>query len=149
MARWGYLGNGGPDGKGVMLLTVTAFYAGLLALWIMALGFEVSRRRRRHDVSRGDGEVPELARAIRAHGNACEYIPIALIVLALSEGMGAPALLLHLAGIMLIAGRVMHGAYFLSGARRLNLRFVGMMLTGVVIGGLGLALVWQALLTFF
>ena len=132
-----------------MLLTVTAFYAGLMALWIMALGFEVSRRRRRHDVSWGDGDVPELAQAIRAHANACEYIPIALIVLGLSEGLGAPALLLHLAGLMLVAGRVMHGAYFLAGARRFKLRFVGMMLTGVMVGGLGLALVWQALLAFF
>lgn len=132
-----------------MLLTVTAFYAGLMALWIMALGFEVSRRRRRHDVSWGDGEVPELSQAIRAHGNACEYIPVALIVLGLSEGLGAPALLLHLAGAMLVAGRVMHGAYFLTGARWFRLRFVGMMLTAVMIGGLGLALVWQALLAFF
>lgn len=132
-----------------MLLAVTSFYAGLMALWIMGLGFEVSRRRRRHDVSYGDGGVPELVQAIRAHANACEYIPIALIVMALSEGMGAPPLLLHVAGAMLVVGRVMHGAYFLAGARRFNLRFFGMMLTGVMIGGLGLALVWQALLAFF
>lgn len=132
-----------------MLLTVTAFYAGLMAIWIAALGFEVARRRRRHDVSWGGGEVPELEQAIRAHGNACEYIPIALIVLGLSEGLGAPVLLLHLAGVMLVAGRLMHGIYFLAGARRFRLRLVGMMLTWVMIGGLGLALVWQGLLAFF
>jgi hypothetical protein len=131
-----------------MLLTVTAFYAGLMALWLMVLGFEVSRRRRRHDVSYGTGGVTELEQAIRAHANACEYIPIALIVMGLAEGMGAPALLLHAAGLMLAAGRVMHGAYFLAGARRFRLRFVGMMLTVVTIGGLALALVVQALLAF-
>lgn len=132
-----------------MLLTVTAFYAGLMALWLVGLGFEVSRRRRRHDVSYGTGGVPELEHAVRAHANACEYVPIGLIVLGLAEGMGAPALLLHIAGVMLLAGRVMHGAYFLAGARVFNLRFLGMMLTVVMIGGLGLALVVQALMAFF
>lgn len=131
-----------------MLLTVTAFYAGLMALWLMALGFEVSRRRRRHDVSYGTGGVAELEQAVRAHANACEYVPIALIVMGLAEGLGAPAPLLHAAGVMLAAGRVMHGAYFLAGARRFRLRFVGMMLTVVMIGGLALALVVQALLAF-
>lgn len=131
-----------------MWLTVTAFYAGLMALWIAALGLEVARRRRRHDVSWGDGGVVELAQAIRAHGNACEYIPIALIVLGLSEGMAAPALLLHIAGAMLLAGRVMHGAYYLTGARRFSLRLMGMMLTWAMIGALALALVGQAFLSF-
>ncbi|HUF85743.1 MAG TPA: MAPEG family protein [Thermohalobaculum sp.] len=132
-----------------MLLAVTAFYAGLMALWLVALGFEVSRRRRRHDVSYGDGGVAELEQAVRAHANACEYVPIALIVMGLAEGMGAPGWLLHLAGLMLVAGRGMHGAYFLAGARRFRLRFTGMMLTVVMIGGLGLALVLQALLALF
>ena len=132
-----------------MLLTVTAFYAGLMALWLVGLGFEVSRRRRRHGVSYGTGGVVELEHAMRAHANASEYVPIALIVLGLAEGMGAPVLLLHLTGLMLVAGRLMHGAYFLAGARRFNLRFFGMMLTVVMIGGLSLALVWQALLAFF
>lgn len=132
-----------------MLLIVTSFYAGLMALWLVGLGFEVSRRRRRHDVSWGDGGVVELEQAIRAHANACEYIPIALIIMGLAEGLGAPAWLLHVTGLMLVAGRVMHGAYFLAGARRFQLRFIGMMLTVTMIGGLGLALVWQALAGFF
>lgn len=132
-----------------MLLTVTSFYAGLMALWLVGLGFEVSRRRRRHDVSYGDGGVLELQYAVRAHANACEYVPIALIVMGLAEGMGAPAWLLHFTGLMLVVGRGMHGAYFLSGAERFNLRFIGMMLTVVMIGGLALSLVWQALLAFF
>ena len=132
-----------------MLLAVTAFYAGLMALWLVGLGFEVSRRRRRHGVSYGGGGIPELEHAVRAHANACEYVPVALIVLSLAEGMGAPALLLHVSGLMLVVGRVLHGAYFLGGAKRVNLRFFGMMLTVVMIGGLALALIWQAVLAFF
>ena len=131
-----------------MLLTVTAFYAGVMALWLLGLGFEVSRRRRRHDVLVGSAGVTELEQAIRAHANACEYVPIALIVLGLAEGMGAPAWLLHVSGLMLVAGRGMHGAYYLGGAEHMRLRSAGMMLTVVVIGGLGLSLVVQSVTAF-
>ena len=128
-----------------MSLPVTALYAGLMGLWLLGLGFEVMRRRRRHDVSIGDGGVRELELAMRAHGNACEYVPIALIVLALAEGMGAPGWVLHLSGLMLVAGRLIHGGHFLAGARRLNLRIAGMLLTIGMIGGLALGLVSHAL----
>ena len=92
-----------------MSLPVTALYAGLMGLWLLALGFEVMRRRRRHDVSTGDGGVRELELAMRAHGNACEYVPVALILLGLAEGLGAPGWVLHLFGLMLVAGRLIHG----------------------------------------
>ncbi|MFQ5565762.1 MAG: MAPEG family protein [Paracoccaceae bacterium] len=126
-------------------LPVTALYAGLMGLWLLGLGFEVMRRRRRHDVSVGDGGVRALELAMRAHGNACEYVPIALILLALAEGMGAPGGVLHLFGLMLVAGRLIHGGYFLAGARRLNLRILGMLLTVGMIGMVALGLVFHAL----
>ena len=43
-----------------MPLPVTALYAGLMGLWLLGLGFVVVRRRRRHDVSVGDGGVRAL-----------------------------------------------------------------------------------------
>ena len=128
-----------------MPLPVTALYAGLMGLWLLGLGFAVMRRRRHHDVSVGDGGVRELELAVRAHGNACEYVPVALILLGLSEGMGAPAWVLHVFGLMLVTGRLMHGAYFLSGARRLNVRIAGMLMTVAMIGALALGLVFHAL----
>ena len=128
-----------------MSLPVTALYAGLMGLWLLGLGFEVMRRRRRHDVSTGDGGVRDLELAMRAHGNACEYVPVALILLGLAEGMGAPGWVVHLFGLMLVAGRLIHGGYFLAGARRLNLRILGMMLTIGMIGAVALGLVFHAL----
>jgi uncharacterized membrane protein YecN with MAPEG domain len=128
-----------------MPLPVTALYAGLMGLWLLALGFEVMRRRRRHDVSVGDGGVGALELAVRAHGNACEYVPVALILLGLAEGMGAPGWVLHVFGLMLVAGRLLHGGYFLAGAQRLNIRIVGMLLTVGMIGALALGLVFPAL----
>ena len=128
-----------------MPLTVTALYAGLMGLWLIGLGFAVVRRRRRHQVSTGDGGVRELELAIRAHGNACEYVPVALILLGLAEGMGAPGWVLHLFGLMLVAGRLLHGGYFLTGARRMSLRVLGMQLTVGMIVVLALGLVFHAL----
>ncbi len=128
-----------------MSLPVTALYAGLMGLWLLGLGFEVMRRRRRHGVSTGDGGVRELELAMRAHGNSCEYVPLALILLALAEGMGAPGWVVHLFGLMLVAGRLIHGGYFLAGARRLNLRIMGMLLTVGMIGAAALGLVFHAL----
>lgn len=126
-------------------LPVSALYAGLLGLWLMYLTWEVSRRRRRHDVSLGSGGVPELERGIRAHGNAAETVPLGLILLMLAEGMGAPHWGLHLAGAMLVVGRVMHGVHFLAGHRRLAFRFWGMVLTIVPIIFLALGLIGHAL----
>jgi len=136
-----------PSEKGTktMSLPATALYAGLMGLWLLALGFEVIRRRRRHDVSVGTGGVGELELAMRAHGNACEYVPIALILLGLSEGMGAPGWVVHLFGLMLVAGRLLHGSYFLAGARAMKLRVVGMQLTVGMIGAVALGLVFHAL----
>ena len=128
-----------------MPLPITALYAGLMGLWLLALGFEVVRRRRRHQVSVGDGGVRELELAMRAHGNASEYVPIALILLGLSEGLGAPVWVLHVFGLMLVAGRLLHGGYFLTGARRMPLRVLGMQLTVGVIGVLALGLVFHSL----
>lgn len=126
-------------------MVVTAFYAGLMGLWLLLLGFQVVRVRRRHDVSTGDGGVRDLELAIRAHGNACEYIPIALILMALAESMAAPGWVLHLSGLMLVAGRLLHGGYFLAGARRLNFRVTGMLLTVGMIGALAFGVTFHAL----
>ena len=128
-----------------MSLPVTALYAGLMGLWLLGLGFEVMRRRRRHHVPGGDGGVPALELAMRAHGNACEYVPVALILLGLAEGLGAPGWVLHLFGLVLVAGRLLHGVYFLTGARRMILRVLGMQLTVGMIGAVALGLVFHAL----
>jgi uncharacterized membrane protein YecN with MAPEG domain len=126
-------------------MTTTALYAGLMGLWMLFLGFAVIRLRRRHDVSVGHGGVEGLALAIRAHGNACEYIPVALILMGLAESLGTPGWVLHGCGVTLAAGRLMHGSYFLTGARRLSVRIAGMLLTIGVIGTLAMGVIFHAL----
>lgn len=59
-------------------------------------------------VAYGDGGFSELQSAIRIHGNAVEYIPVALVLLLFMEMNGAETWMVHICGIILIAGRLMH-----------------------------------------
>ena len=56
---------------------VSALYAVLSALLLMKFSFDVVRLRMQYRVAYGDGGFSELQSAIRIHGNAVEYIPIA------------------------------------------------------------------------
>lgn len=93
-----------------MALTISLFYAGLLTLIYLALSLQVVRLRRSLQVGLGTGGHEELDRATRAHANFGEYVPLALLLLALIEaGTAAPAWLVHTLGLILLIGRVMHG----------------------------------------
>lgn len=128
-----------------MTLPVTAVYAGLLTFWIIYLAARVGGARRRHGVSLGDGGVTELLHACRAHGNAVETVPLALLLMALAEAIGAPPVALHPLGVALVAGRVIHGLYFFRGASELALRAIGMGLTVLATALLALGLLAHGL----
>jgi len=87
---------------------VSALYAGLVGILLLALAARVSRLRRRHAVGLGDGGQKDLQRAIRAHGNAVEWAVPAILLLLIAELNGAGTLLLHGCGIATVAGRVLH-----------------------------------------
>lgn len=110
------------------MVHITLIYAGLLGLLFLGLSAWVVRRRAQFGVMIGQGEAPELLAAIRAHGNFAEYVPLTLLLMALSEMAGASALLLHAGGIMLLVGRVLH-AIGIQIPRAPNVpRFVGTLL---------------------
>lgn len=85
-----------------------AFWVALHILLLLILSALVVGLRQKHKVALGDDGIPELARAIRAFGNASEYIPAglaAIIVLSLVEARPLPV---HVVGLTLFAGRVAH-----------------------------------------
>ncbi len=128
-----------------MMLSVTPLYAGLLGLMLIALAVHTIRARMRAKVSIGDGGDKALSQAIRAHGNFTEYAPMGLILLALVEMQGAPALALHLLGALLVLGRAAH-AFGLTRANTLHpARGLGMMLTFTSIALASLGLIAHAL----
>ncbi|MBH1929021.1 MAPEG family protein [Serratia rubidaea] len=87
---------------------VSALYVVLGALLLIKLSYDVVKLRMQYRVAYGDGGFYELQTAIRVHGNAVEYIPIAAILLVLMEMNGAEVWLIHLSGLLLIAGRLVH-----------------------------------------
>lgn len=125
-------------------LAATAIYAGLNALILVWLSFEIIARRRARTISIGDGGDAKLAKLMRGHANAVETIPIALLLMMLAEMMGAPGAALHTAGIALTAGRMMHALHF-TGRAHFRLRQLGMLLSILVIALLALGLIAHGL----
>jgi len=110
-------------------MPITALYAGVLAFVFVVLSFRTIGARRAAKVEIGDGSDRELLRRMRVHANFAEYVPIALILMALAETTKAHPLLLHGIGIALLAGRIVH-AYALSQSPHiLPLRVAGMVAT--------------------
>ena len=69
----------------MVTLVVTPVYAGILAFMYLYLAFAVIRRRYRDHISLGDGGDASFLRTMRAHGNFAEYVPIALLLMAMAE----------------------------------------------------------------
>lgn len=113
---------------------ISSIYAGILALLIVWLSLNVIKLRRSKKVILGDGGETDLQYAIRAQGNATEYIPICLILLVLLELSGINIWLLHLGGIAIIMGRLLHAKGLLS--QSLSIRVLGMQFTFFTIIGL-------------
>ena len=90
------------------MLPITAFYAALLAVLFLVLSVRVIGWRREERTEPVRGEDAELIRRVRAQANFAEYAPLTLLLMALAEGLTTPSFLLHLAGLLLLAGRVLH-----------------------------------------
>ncbi|MDQ0466934.1 putative membrane protein YecN with MAPEG domain [Caulobacter ginsengisoli] len=110
-----------------------ALWVGLNLLLILILSLLVVRQRQKHRVNLGDDGILELSQAIRALGNATEYIPAGLagiLVLALT-GTPAAAVLVHVAGFLLFSGRVVHAVGLSNSAGASFARTIGMLATWV------------------
>jgi uncharacterized membrane protein YecN with MAPEG domain len=115
-------------------MPITAFYASLLAFLFLLLSARVIVQRRDDRVELGANDSSELFRRARVHANFAEYVPMALLLLALTESLKAPTSVIHLLAICLVAGRLLH-AYGLSQTPHiLKWRTIGMVLTLTVIG---------------
>jgi uncharacterized protein len=81
---------------------------------------------------------------MRVHSNFAEYAPFTLLPMALAESLNSWTWLMHLTGLMLLAGRVTH-AYGVSQPRE-NFRFrvVGMAMTHIAIGLAAATCVYEA-----
>lgn len=68
---------------------ITALYASILATLMIWLSIQVIKQRRSAKVAYADGGVNALQVARSAQGNAMDYIPITLFLMAMVEFNGA------------------------------------------------------------
>ena len=118
-----------------MGLSASIVYAAALALVFLALSARVVLLRRRLKVGVGSGGHEVLTRAMRAHGNFAEYVPLALVLLMLVEaGTAAGTLIVHALGLTLLVGRLLHGFFGLNRSAGYSAgRFGGTVLTWLMI----------------
>lgn len=91
-----------------MILPITLTIAAASALLAIWLGVRVSRLRRQHHISIGDGGNETVAARMRAHANFAEYTPLFLILLGLVElAVGSESWLWGVA-ILFVLGRLAH-----------------------------------------
>lgn len=117
-----------------MSVTITALYAALTAALFVALSLRVILARMQDGIAWGEPEGSRLQQRVRAHGNFAEYAPMALVLLFLAEVQGAPDWLLHLTGVSLILGRLIHAYGLSERPRTLPWRVAGMVLTFNALG---------------
>src|SRR6202051_2499518 len=106
-----------------------AFWVGLHLILLLVLSVLVVRQRRKHSVVLGDADIPELARAVLAFGNATEYVPGGLIAIAVLAMAAAPPMVVHLVGLTLFVGRVAHAVGLSRSGEASVLRSAGVILT--------------------
>jgi uncharacterized protein len=123
----------------------TPLYAGILALIFIALSMRVVNSRHREKVSLGDGDNHMLNRQIRVHGNFAEYAPMTLLLILMAELQGLPLFLVHMLGIALVAGRVIHALSIAGERTSFGQRKTGMLLTFFAVAAAGVANIGLAL----
>jgi uncharacterized membrane protein YecN with MAPEG domain len=108
-----------------VIAPVSALYAGALAILLLALAGRVSLLRGQLNVGLGHGDDPSLARAIRAHGNAVEWVLPMLALFLIAEIDGANRTFLHVCGVLFVASRIAHALGLSRNAKASNGRFWG------------------------
>lgn len=86
----------------------SATYGSALVILTILLAANVSRLRMKHGAAWGDKGKHDLVGAIRAHGNAAEFVPVFMIVFLLWELQGAGDNALAIVGGLFVAARLGH-----------------------------------------
>jgi uncharacterized protein len=108
---------------------IVPLYAALLALLFVALSIRTLRMRRRLRIAVGDAGNQAMLRAMRAHSNFAEYVPISLLLFYLVEQSGARPLFVHALCAALLVGRISHAFGVSQVNERFGFRIFGMALT--------------------
>ncbi|MDH5835623.1 MAPEG family protein [Luteimonas kalidii] len=131
-----------------MMPRITLLMASLHVLLYVALALRVVLHRRASRIGVGTGGDGTMALRVRVHGNFAEYVPLALLMLALLELSAMPAALLWTCGGVLLLARVLH-AIGLGGSPGYSFgRFAGTLLTFLVLLAMALAGLWRFVVVY-
>ena len=108
---------------------ISMLYAGLCTLLVIYLAMRVVRLRRMHKIGLGHGDNQELLQAVRAHANATENMPLALILLGSLELSGYSPLVINILGGTFLFSRIIHALGVSRNQGYSRGRFWGMILT--------------------
>src|SRR5277367_2948959 len=111
---------------------VTALYAGLLGIIAVGVAFPPGMMRGKLNISVGDGGNPALLLAMRRHANFAEWVPLALILIALLELNGVSTRAIHALGAALVIARLLHAFGLKSDTVQSIGRGLGAMATALI-----------------
>ncbi len=120
-------------------IEAAGFWIALNAFLLIYLSARVAGARVKYKINLGDGDNPEMAKAIRTHGNYIEYAPVALIGLLTLALLDAGAVLVHIVGAMFFFARLSHllglgvGAWSRGRAVGTIFTMVSLLVTGLAI----------------
>ncbi|HMS27930.1 MAG TPA: MAPEG family protein [Burkholderiaceae bacterium] len=126
-----------------MTPTITALYAIVFVALMIALSTHVTMLRASTGISINDGGNREMALRMRRHGNFVENVPMIVLLMLLAELLGSGALWLHVAGLLLLTGRVMHAVGLQQDNAKTLLRILGGMLTKLAALVAAVAILWR------
>ena len=124
---------------------ITSLYAGLLGFVLLFLSVQVVRSRVQNEVSLGDGGISSLFVAQRRQENFVEYVPYAIVLLALLEASHASSGMLHTLGVTLVIARIAHPIGIATEFAMRAPRLLGTTGTMLAIAWMSGALIYNAL----
>ena len=127
-----------------MSVVISGLYISLTAILMVALAMRVVKLRRKHKIGLGSADNKELQLATRVHANLIENAPIAMALLLVAELNGLSRIYLHLLGMVLLIGSILHAVGLTIGRGGYHLgRFWGGLLTWLVMLILAIANITQ------
>lgn len=104
---------------------ITILYAGLLGLLSLVLSALSGLLRGKVGASIGDGGSKEMLLSMRRHTNFVEYVPLALLLIALLEMNGVSSTAIHILGAALVVCRIAHAVGIRADTMNTVGRFIG------------------------
>lgn len=124
-------------------MPIVSLYAALLAILFVGLSIRTIRLRRSLKIAIGDRGSTEMLRAMRVHSNFAEYVPLALLLMALVEVGGGSPWVLHGLGLLLLTGRASHAYGVSQTSEVFAFRVAGMAMTFATILCASLVLLYE------